>query len=163
MSIAEEIPFSQLIQRSRETVAKLEQSQSRRLRLVRRDGEDLVLESAERAEADAMALLTAARLISQMLQSDETAELFLRALPAVFPWMEFLPDAAAREFAVEFAETARASAELGNMAPLAPVIEAWRATAEVHADPSLHKALTARSTAPITVPSRSQKPQPGEP
>jgi len=142
MNIAEEIPFSQLIQHSRETVARLENSQSRQLRLVRRDGEDLVLESAKRAEADAQAAVTAARLISEMLRSDETAALVLGVLPAVFPWIRFLPDPAAREFATEFAETARAAAELGNMAPVAPVIEAWRATAEIHADPELHKALT---------------------
>jgi hypothetical protein len=142
MSIAEEIPFSQLIQHSRKTLAQLENSQSRQLRLVRRDGEDLVLESANRAEADAQALLTAARLISEMLRSEEAAGSVLRVLPAVFPWMRFLPDEAARDFAAEFAETARAAAELGNMAPVVPVIEAWRATAEVHADPALHKALT---------------------
>lgn len=142
MSIAEEIPFSQLIQHSRDTIARLESSQGRQLRLVRRDGEDLVLESAKRAEADAQAGLTTARLISEMLRSDETAALVLTVLPAVFPWIQFLPDEAAREFAAEFAETARAAAELGNMAPVVPVIEAWRATAEVHADPALHKALT---------------------
>lgn len=141
MSIAEEIPFSQLIQHSRETVARLEQSQSRRLRLVRRDGEDLVLESAERAEADEQAALTAARLIAEMLRGEETAQPVLQVLPAVFPWMRFLPEAAIRAFAVEFAETALASAELGNMAPLAPVIAAWRSTAEVYADPDLHRAL----------------------
>jgi hypothetical protein len=142
MSIAEEIPFSQLIQHSRKTLAQLENSQSRQLRLVRRDGEDLVLESANRAEADAQALLTAARLISEMLRSEEAAGSVLKVLPAVFPWMRFLPDEAARDFAAEFAETARAAAELGNMAPVVPVIEAWRATAEVHADPALRKALT---------------------
>ena len=41
-----------------------------------------------------------------------------------------------------FAETARAAAEIGNMAHVVPVIEAWRATAEIHADPELYKALT---------------------
>jgi hypothetical protein len=142
MSIVEEIPFSQLIQHSRDTIARLEGSQGRQLRLVRRDGEDLVLKSAKRAEADAQATLTAARLISEMLRSDETAALVLRVLPAVFPWMRFLPDTAAREFAAEFAGTARAAAEMGNMAPVVPVIEAWRATAEIHADPDLHRALT---------------------
>jgi hypothetical protein len=143
MSIAEEIPFSQLIQHSRETVDQLEKSPSRRLRLVRRDGEDLVLESAKRAEADAFAILTTAQLLSEMLRRDETATVVLNVLPAVFPWMRFLPDAAAREFADEFTETARAAAEMGNMAPVVPVIEAWRSTAEIHADPELYKALTA--------------------
>jgi hypothetical protein len=141
MSIAEEIPFSQLIQHSRDTIARLESSQGRQLRLVRRDGEDLVLESAKHSEADAQGALTAARLISEMLRSDETAAPVLKVLPAVFPWIRFLPDPAVREFAAEFAETARAAAEMGNMAPVVPVIEAWRATAEIHADPELYKAL----------------------
>jgi hypothetical protein len=109
---------------------------------VRRDGEDLVLESAKRAEADEQASLTTARILAQMLRSDRTAEHVIAILPDVFPWLRFLPDQAVREFAAEFAETARAAAELGNMAPVAPVIEAWRATAEIHADPELHKALT---------------------
>jgi hypothetical protein len=142
MSIAEEIPFSHLIQHSRDTIARLESSQGRQLRLVRRDGEDLVLESAKRSEADAQGALTAARVISEMLRSDETAALVLTVLPAVFPWIRFLPDPAAREFAVEFAETARAAAEMGNMAPVVPVIEAWRATAEINSDPELYKALS---------------------
>ena len=142
MSIAEEIPFSHLIQHSRDTIARLESSQGRQLRLVRRDGEDLVLESAKRSEADAQGALTAARVISEMLRSDETAALVLTVLPAVFPWIRFLPDAAARQFAVEFADTARAAAEMGNMAPVVPVIEAWRATAEINSDPELYKALS---------------------
>lgn len=143
MSIASgEIPFSQLIQHSRETLARLESSRDRRLRLVRRDGEDLVLESARRAEDDERAALASARLLSEMLRSDEAA--LLRVLPAVFPWTRFLPDEAVREFAAEFSGTALAAAELGNMAPVGPVIEAWRATAEIHADPVLHKALTVR-------------------
>src|SRR5260221_634947 len=96
MRIAEEIPFSHLIQHSRDTIARLESSQGRQLRLVRRDGEDLVLESAKRAEADAQAALTAARLISEMMRSDETAALVLGVLPAVFPWIRFLPDAGPR-------------------------------------------------------------------
>ncbi len=143
MSISEQIPFSQLIQHSRETLDKLEKSQGRRLRLVRRDGEDLVLESAKRAEDDERAALTSARLISEMLRSEETAGHVLGVLPAVFPWIRFLPEPAVREFAAEFAETALASAELGNMAPVTPVVDAWRATAEIYADPELHKTLAA--------------------
>ena len=46
MSVAEEIPFSQLLQHSRDTLEKLEETRGHRLRLVRRDGEDLILESA---------------------------------------------------------------------------------------------------------------------
>ncbi|MGH3300351.1 MAG: hypothetical protein ACRDOK_01505 [Streptosporangiaceae bacterium] len=140
MSIAEEIPFSQLIQHSRETLDKLESTRGRRLRLVRRDGEDLVLESAERAEAGEQAAIAAARIFAEMLRTDEPA--VLRSLPAAFPWMRFLPAPAARDFAAEFAEIALAAADMGNMAPVVPVVDAWRATAEIHADPALRKALT---------------------
>jgi hypothetical protein len=38
-----EIPFSYLIQHPKATLAKLEQSPRRRLRLDRRDGDDLIL------------------------------------------------------------------------------------------------------------------------
>ena len=52
----EEIPFSQLIQHPKATMAKLEGSR-RRLRQDRRDSEDLILESAAaRAEAEDKAL-----------------------------------------------------------------------------------------------------------
>lgn len=140
MSVAEEIPFSHLLQHSRETIEKLEGSRERRLRLVRRDGEDLILESARRAEADEEAFGIATRIIAAMLYLDE--QVLVQAFPSVFPWMRFLPADEARAFIAEFIATARASAELGNMAPVATVIAAWKATAEVHADPDLLRALT---------------------
>jgi hypothetical protein len=47
-----EVPFSDLVRKPVDTVAKLEESPRRRIRLDRRDGQDLILESAERAEAE---------------------------------------------------------------------------------------------------------------
>ena len=88
-------------------------------------------------------MLLATRLLFALLKSEDTAELVVAALAEAIPWVRFLPDDEAREFTVEFAETARACAELGSLAGLAPVIESWRATAEVHADPELLKTLTA--------------------
>ncbi|HJZ01919.1 MAG TPA: hypothetical protein VJ305_14435 [Streptosporangiaceae bacterium] len=140
MSIAEEIPFSQFLQHSRDTLEKLEGSRERRLRLVRRDGEDLILESARRAEADEQAFSIAARILEVMLDIDES--LLIEAFPSVFPWMRFLPAEEVPAFVAEFIATARASAEFGNMAPVAAVIAAWKSTAEVHADPELLRALT---------------------
>ena len=138
---ADEVPFSYLLQHSRDTLEKLEGSRERRLRLVRRDGEDLILESARRAEADEQAFSIAARIIEVMLNTDESV--FIQVFPSVFPWMRFLPAEDARAFIAEFTATARASAELGNMAPVATVIAAWMATAEVYADPELLRVLTA--------------------
>jgi hypothetical protein len=56
------VPFSQLVQHPKPTIAKLEQDPRRRLRLDRRDGDDLILESAARAEAEDEALNMASRL-----------------------------------------------------------------------------------------------------
>jgi len=141
MGVAE-VPFSQLIQRSRETVAALESSPRRRLRLERRDGQDLILESAERAEAEDEALSMTGRLFFSLVKNDDGARALLLALPDVFPWVRFLPTGQVREFLVELVETVRASAELGNVAALAPVVAAWRDTAEIYADPELYRELT---------------------
>jgi hypothetical protein len=137
-----EVPFSQLIQRSRETVAALEASPRRRLRLERRDGQDLILESAERAEAEDEALSMTSRLFYALIKHDLGSQALLRVLPDVFPWVRFLPAGQDRQFLVELVETVRASAELGNMAALAPMLAAWRDTAEIYADPELYAALT---------------------
>jgi len=138
-----EFPFSQLIQHSRETVATLEASPRRRLRLERRDGQDLILESAERAEAEDEALTMTSRLFFSLIKNDDGARALLLALPDVFPWVRFLPTQDVRSFLVELVEVVTASAELGNMAALAPVVAAWHDTAEIHADPELYRALTA--------------------
>jgi hypothetical protein len=124
-------------------VAALESSPRRRLRLERRDGQDLILESAERAEAEDEALSMTSRLFFSLVKNDDGARALLLALPDVFPWVRFLSTEDARQFLVELVETARASAELGNMAALAPVVAAWRDMAGIYADPELHRALTA--------------------
>ena len=134
-------PFSELIQHPKATVGKLAENNRRRLRLARRDGEDLILESADRADAEAAAMSTTTRLFVSLMEHDEGARALLLALPDVFPWVRFLPATAVREFLIELVETANACAELDNLAPLEPVVAAWRRTAEVFADPKLHRAL----------------------
>jgi hypothetical protein len=133
---------SSVIQHSRETVATLEASPRRRLRLGRRDGQDLILESAERAEAEDEALGMTSRLFFSLIKNDDGARALLLALPDVFPWVRFLPTQDVRRFLVELVEVVAASAELGNVAGLAPVVAAWRSTAEIYADPELHRELT---------------------
>src|SRR5712664_1348763 len=86
-----EIPFSQLIQQPKATMAKLESSPRRRLRLDRRDGEDLILESASRAEAEDEALSMASRLFFFLVKNDEGARLLLLSLADVFPWVRSWP------------------------------------------------------------------------
>ena len=138
-----EIPFSQLIQQPKATMAKLESSPRRRLRLDRRDGEDLILESASRAEAEDEALSMASRLFFFLVKNDEGARLLLLSLADVFPWVRFLPQDDVRAFLVELVETLRAAASVSNLAAVDPVVAAWKATAEIHSDPELLKAATA--------------------
>ena len=76
------------------------------------------------------------------LQATATENL-THAFPEAFPGVRFLPEAAVREFLVEFAETARAVVDLDNMSLLSPVIAAWKSTALIHADKDLHRELTA--------------------
>jgi hypothetical protein len=138
-----EVPFSQLVQQPRETVAKLEDSPRRRLRLERRDGNDLILESADRAEAKDDALRLSGSLFFNLMKTDKGARAVLMALPAVFPWVRFLPKEDVQAFLVELVDTLHACAELGNIAALMPVVAAWQETAEIYSDPELLKAATA--------------------
>lgn len=153
------VPFSELIQHPKATVGKLAETNRRRLRLARRDGEDLILESAERADTEAAAMSTTTRLFVSLMKHDDGARALLLALPEVFPWVRFLPAKEVREFLIELVETANACAELDNMAPLEPVVVAWRRTAEIHADPELHRALTephdGTDHGPVPAPSES--------
>jgi hypothetical protein len=124
-------------------MAKLEKSPRRRLRLDRRDGDDLILESAARADAEDEALSVASRLFFSLVQHDDGARALLLSLADVFPWVRFLPRDDVQAFLVELVETLRAASSVGNMAALEPVVAAWRATAEIYSDPDLLKAATA--------------------
>lgn len=136
--------FSELVQRPKDTVEKLRFNARHALLLTRRDDQDLYLTTAERAEQVTEVLDSTTRVFVALMQSDPAArELLLNVFPAAFPWVKFLPEEAVREFLVEFVETARASAELDLVGPIATVIAAWKSTAEIHADPELYARLTA--------------------
>jgi hypothetical protein len=134
------VPFSQLVQHPKDTMAKLEESPRRRIRLDRRDGEDLILESAARAEAEDEALSMVSRMFVSLVKHDPGARALLLSLPDVFPWVRFLPAEDVHAFLVELVETIRACADLSNMAAIAPVIAAWQGTAEIYSDPEMLKA-----------------------
>lgn len=143
MSVTEAIPFSQLVQRPKRTMALLDGSPRRRLRLDRRDGEDLILESAARADAEDKALKTASLLFFELSKTEAGLSALLMALPTAFPWVHFLPPDDLREFLDEFVGTLHACADLGNVAALGNVVNAWRETAEIHSDPELLSAAKA--------------------
>jgi hypothetical protein len=142
MCVIEEIPFSQLVQHPKDTMAKLEGSPRHRIRLDRRDGADLILESADRADAEDRALGMASRIFISLMKHDPGARALLLSLNDVFPWVRFLPKDDVQAFLVELVDTMHACAELGNIAALGPVVAAWQATAEIYSDPEMLKRAT---------------------
>src|SRR2546423_856090 len=143
MSVAE-VNFSELSNKPVETVAKLQRSPSRSLRVRRRgDDEDLVLVTARRAaEVTEVASATTRMFLALMKHDDQARTLATEVLPEAFPWVRFLPAEDVRTFVVELLETMRAAESLHNPAPVAQVVHSWRHTAEVYADPELLKILT---------------------
>lgn len=138
-----EANFSELLQKPKDTVARMQGSAHRGIRLHRRDDEDLYLTTAARADEAVQVVDSTTRIFAAMMKSDPQAtKILTHVFPEAFPWVRFLPEAAVREFLVEFVETARAAVDLDNVSLLSPVIAAWKSTALIHADKDLHRELT---------------------
>jgi hypothetical protein len=140
---ASEATFSELLQKPKDTVAKIDKTPRRGIRITRRDGEDLYLTTAARADQATEVVDSTTRMFVALMKSDPAAVKMLTGVfPEAFPWVRFLPQEAVREFLVEFMDTARAASDLGTLNPLAPLISAWKSTAEIYADPDLRAQLT---------------------
>jgi hypothetical protein len=74
---------------------------------------------------------------------DEAADdaVGVAALSASLPWTTFLPEDERAEFFEALTATAAACVGVDTFEPLAHLIEGWRATAEIHANPELAKVL----------------------
>ncbi|GAA4717404.1 hypothetical protein [Promicromonospora umidemergens] len=131
------VPFSDLLRHPTETADRLRTSRAVRLR--RRGAGDLVLMSADRADAEHEVIELVARLLVTIAQSQRASLADL--LPGALPWMRFLPHADAETMTAEFIDAAEAAAALGNTAAINRLVVEWRHTAEVHADPDLRRAL----------------------
>ncbi|MGW0824580.1 hypothetical protein [Streptomyces sp. NPDC002845] len=135
------VNFSELVNKNNQTLPRLKESS--RLLLHRRDGEDLVLTTAARAEQDQTVVSAATRMLAAMARREPgSMELLLDILPDAFPWVGFLPEPDVHAFAVELVDTMRAAASVGNSASVAQLLIAWQHTAEFHSDPELLAALT---------------------
>jgi hypothetical protein len=135
------VNFSELVNKNKQTLARLKRAH--RLLLHRRDGEDLVLTTASRAEQDRTVVSAATRILAAMARRDPgSMELLLDILPDAFPWVRFLPEHDLHTFAVELVDTMRAADSVDNNASVAMLLTAWQHTAEVHSDPELLAALT---------------------
>jgi hypothetical protein len=142
MTVAAEVNLSDLLNKPKATLALLDTN--RHLVLRRRDAEDLVLTTAERATADNAVVRDTTALFAEMMRRDPMVmTLAVQVLPAVFPWVRHLPDDdARREFAAEWLDTLSAAADMGNNAAVEGLVAGWRSTAEIYADPELFAILT---------------------
>ena len=133
-----EVTFSELQLQGKATVERLRKSPAQSLLVRRRDAEDLVLTTAARVELEHTAASVTTRMFVALMQRDGgVRELVTDVLPEVFPWVAFLSKEEVQEFVVELVATLRAAESLDNPVPVVQVIEAWRHTAEVLADPEL--------------------------
>lgn len=116
--------------------------------LRRRDGEDLFLGLRSREESVREALGVLARLLLAASVDAETRQRVAGALSATLPWTAFLPEGERNDFFEALTTTAAACVEVDNFEPLARLIEGWRATAEIHANPEVGDLLRARHAGP---------------
>jgi Family of unknown function (DUF6247) len=141
MTMAAEANLSELLNKPVATLARL--ATNRRLLLHRRDAEDLVLTTAERAAQDIAVVRDTTRLVSEMMRQEPAVmALAVQVLPAIFPWVRYLNDDEKREFAAEWLGTLSAAADMNNNAAVEGVVAAWQHTAEIIADPELYAIAT---------------------
>jgi len=133
----ESVPFSELLRQPAETAERV--FRTRAVRLRRRDAADLVLMSADRADAEGQVVDITARLLATVISRNP--ELIRDVLPTVLPWVRFLPAEDVDQLASEFVSTAEAAAGLGNTAAISQLLIEWRHTAEIYADHELYQAL----------------------
>ncbi|ORW06299.1 MULTISPECIES: hypothetical protein [Mycobacterium] len=137
------VMFSDLQLKGKATVDRwLRRSTDRFLLVRRRDAEDLVLTTISRAEQAREASSVTSRMFVALMQHDpRVREVVTEILPEVFPWVAFLSRDEVQEFVAELVSTMRAADSIDNPAPVIQVIESWRHTAEVLADPELAAVL----------------------
>ncbi|MQM28688.1 hypothetical protein GFD30_24460 [Glycomyces sp. NEAU-7082] len=135
------MPFSEFLHQPAATAARLEDVRSITLR--RRGADDLALVRADQTERDATVIDFTSRLLAGLARAGET-DAIRRVLPEALPWSTFLPEADRDLLLTELIEVAQGSASLRNLAPIAVLLEQWRHSAEIHADPDLFRQVTAR-------------------
>lgn len=105
--------------------------------LSQRGGEQLLLSSLRRREADRHAVGALSHILAHALEHGDLVKVLTRSLADEYPWLEFLPEDARQQFTEEFFRVLRASATVDRFAAFDQMIEAWKSTAEIYADPEL--------------------------
>lgn len=144
MTLAEHT-FTHMLRNSGEVLAEVEH---RDVVLRRRDGEDLFLGLRSRSESVRDALGVLARVLVAASVDPDTRRRVAGGLTASLPWTTFLPGDEREEFFEALTATAAACVEVDTFEPLSHLIEGWRATAEIYANPDLAKVLNVPRSGP---------------
>jgi hypothetical protein len=136
----DQVPFTELLREPSATAGRLQDT--RRLRLRRRDAEDLVLQTAERAAREDEVIEVSARLLAGLVHDVDGASILRRVLPQALPWVTFLPTNAVDDLVEELVATLQAAVSIDNLWPVSQLLVEWRHTAEIYADPLLYTAAT---------------------
>lgn len=134
------IPLSSFVRDYREVVNHLADGE---VVLSQRGGEPLLLSSMRRREGDRHAVAALSHLLAHTLANADLVAALTKSLSDEYPWLEFLPGHERRAFLDEFFRVLRASATVDRFAAFDQMIEAWKSTAEIYADPELLARLRA--------------------
>lgn len=136
MSPTAEATFTDFLRDPRKVTERLDTGD---VILRRRDAEDLRLSVASRVAATEETLSFLSRVIADALEDEVVRERI--GHHAALPWLTFLPPTARERFYAELFECVEGAVELGTLAPVARLLDEWRVTAAVHADPDLARRL----------------------
>jgi hypothetical protein len=139
MTAANAIPSTTWSSFQRDARRVADQAMESDVLLERRDGPDLVIGTAERREELVESVDVLTRLLSAVIR--DPAMLGRLSDPSVLPWLAFLPVRDRETFATEFVTTTAAAIDLGTLAPVSLLLQEWKTTALVHADPRLAAAM----------------------
>ncbi|MDT0380621.1 prevent-host-death family protein [Streptomyces sp. DSM 42041] len=129
----ESVTFSDLSRNPRAVAERA--ARAGRLRVTHRDAPDFYLSAAALEEQRDANLSTSSRMFLALMKHDSSARSLLSATADVFPWTRHLTDEEVRAFTVELIGALSDAAELGTDNAAERVIESWRATARIKADP----------------------------
>ena len=140
---------------AREYATLLEQAPDDDFLLERRVGAPVLVRPLREARADRAVAQDLAALLHSMLGHLDVLDLLNATLDEVHPWARLLPVDVRATFTEEAVGMLRACAALGRFSAYGDLLDSWRTTAEVYADPELARRLTGSvelSGAPVPVP-----------
>jgi len=101
---------------------------------------------ASRAESAESGLEVLSRALEGLVQG--ARDLPTEATLKPYPWTKFLSHTERQQFSRELVETVVACVSISNFAPLKDLVNGWKSTAEIYADPELAARLREPAPAP---------------